>query len=785
MSGNRFAVLFIVLGFVTVTILALTVCAQGSWGSDISVSTEEISGAKSVSSDSIGVSDISGSTSPEVVGPPFQTYVTDIGLSPLKAPSPAVFEAGSAFTMEGWFFLTSNNPFSWLVGKGIPQPGGSVAINYGLRLDGNGSKVVFAASSFGITAPAVLPLRTWTHVAAVLDNGVARLYINGVQVATNTNVSAVSSAPTIPFGVGTNFDNNGVASPSHVAGQYARQVRFWNVARTEAQIAIAMSESLPSSATGLVADWPLDEAGGSNARDISGNSLALGTGDRAAARTRVLDNGPFFTMDFDPVLTGGSLEPYDSAVIDFDGDGDLDLVLAQLAPPTYPATFRRLLAFRNNNGTFVDATDAVLGTVMMINPRHLWVADFNRDGRPDLLIAETGTDTFPAPGEQSKLLIGSADGRLIDETASRLPAHISYSHGLAVADIDGDGDLDYYVVTCCMFNGGNGPWVEINNGSGVFTDGLGWLPADVNYATRPGFAACLVDVNGDGHPDLVLGAKSGANLNLPNEILINDGTGHFVHNSAFTLPPKLGGNLGEFGTIVSSDLNGDGAPDLLIGGGSGSTPTLQLLLNDGAGHFRDATAQLNLNFPSTDVGVYRIHVLDVNNDGLPDIVLRMSTNYNAPINLSRSILLNRGGAVFVDASEVTWANTGGGLGVGDFDLNGLPDLAITTGANNNNGIRVFRGVKRLDVAWFDDAASLDGRVVTPDARGLRNATVTLTNSQGVVRSATTSSFGFFSFQDVAVGDTYTIRISSRLYRFAPRTVQVISSVTLPDFVGLE
>ncbi len=82
-------------------------------------------------------------------------------------------------------------------------------------------------------------------------------------------------------------------------------------------------------------------------------------------------------------------------------------------------------------------------------------------------------------------------------------------------------------------------------------------------------------------------------------------------------------------------------------------------------------------------------------------------------------------------------------------------------------------------------SNLDGRVVTPDARGLRNSIVTLTDSQGVTRSATTSSFGFFSFTDVAVGETYTVRIGSRLYRFAPRTMQVISDLTLVDFVGLE
>ena len=81
--------------------------------------------------------------------------------------------------------------------------------------------------------------------------------------------------------------------------------------------------------------------------------------------------------------------------------------------------------------------------------------------------------------------------------------------------------------------------------------------------------------------------------------------------------------------------------------------------------------------------------------------------------------------------------------------------------------------------------TVSGRVTTSDGRGLRNATVSITDSQGVVRRATTSSFGFFSFAGVAAGETFVFRVSSRLYRFAPRNMQIISDLTLADFVGLE
>ena len=81
--------------------------------------------------------------------------------------------------------------------------------------------------------------------------------------------------------------------------------------------------------------------------------------------------------------------------------------------------------------------------------------------------------------------------------------------------------------------------------------------------------------------------------------------------------------------------------------------------------------------------------------------------------------------------------------------------------------------------------TVSGRVLTSDGRGLRNATVSITDSNGVSRIATTSSFGFFSFVNISAGQAYTFRIFSRFFRFQPRTVQVNDNLTLADFMGLE
>lgn len=633
--------------------------------------------------------------------PPAQTWVADIGGAPLKSPATADFEPGNTFTMEGWVFVNERLPHAWLMGKGIPLGSAGTTLIFSLRLDPNGSRFRFGTDGFNIDSPDAPALRTWTHVAAVMDGGAARLYVNGALVAFNLSAESVTAAPTIPLGVGGAFDAAGKHDNSSMPGIYARQFRFWNVARTQAQLDTARFEQIPASTQGLVAAWPLDDSSGTTARDISGDNRPLTKAVAVgASRLAVLEGGPHFapstvTLPSGLLIDASSVEP-----IDFDGDLDLDLIVAQVATATFPATYRRVLAFRNVNGTFVDATDAVLGNLMMVNPRQMIVADFNGDGRPDLLIANTGTDTFPYPGDQSKLLIQSVDGRLVDETATRLPAHISYTHGAAVADINGDGFPDIYMANYIA----DVPRIYLNDGTGHFTDAPGRTPIDVSSGDKQHPSVAFCDVNNDGKHDLILGgnyyAPNGPDTNVPNLLLMNDGTGHFARDPNFTLPPKLHGIAGTTVRIVCADLNGDGASDLLLATDIGAeVPGLQMLLNVGDGHFTDATAQLNLTFPSTDGWVVDITVVDINGDSRPDVVLRMNSRTFSPTNFSRSVLLNLGGANFVDASEVMTANTTAGLAVGDFDKDGLVDLLVLP---PQNGFRVFRGVRKLDLGLFSN-----------------------------------------------------------------------------------
>jgi hypothetical protein len=81
--------------------------------------------------------------------------------------------------------------------------------------------------------------------------------------------------------------------------------------------------------------------------------------------------------------------------------------------------------------------------------------------------------------------------------------------------------------------------------------------------------------------------------------------------------------------------------------------------------------------------------------------------------------------------------------------------------------------------------TITGRVMTPEGASLRNATVTLTDGSGTTRSVTTSSFGYYTFEGVAPGQSYTVGVRSRRYRFTSRQVNVTGNVTDFDFVGQE
>jgi hypothetical protein len=89
------------------------------------------------------------------------------------------------------------------------------------------------------------------------------------------------------------------------------------------------------------------------------------------------------------------------------------------------------------------------------------------------------------------------------------------------------------------------------------------------------------------------------------------------------------------------------------------------------------------------------------------------------------------------------------------------------------------------VTIAEPSTDVNGRVLTPSGLGLRNASVTMFDAMGIPRTVPTSSLGYFNFTDVPLGQTVTVFVHSRRYRFVSQSVHVINGLAEMEFIGVE
>lgn len=114
----------------------------------------------------------------------------------------------------------------------------------------------------------------WHHVAAVFDNGIVNIYIDGVLDATTSTGSTFGSNTTRYGFIGTGSEAssfNGTRGPNNAFDGQMNEFRIWNVARSAAQIAASMNNCLFGSESGLVTYYDFNDGTGTNAQDQSNN----------------------------------------------------------------------------------------------------------------------------------------------------------------------------------------------------------------------------------------------------------------------------------------------------------------------------------------------------------------------------------------------------------------------------------------------------------------------------------------------------------------------------------
>jgi hypothetical protein len=184
-----------------------------------------------------------------------------------------------------------------------------------------------------------------------------------------------------------------------------------------------------------------------------------------------------------------SLYPDQGVSGDFDGDGDADVALHFGAPPTTQV-------WRNDGaGYFVHAQ-----TLVAVRP--LVAADFDGDGRDDLLARHEGVSPNTLGAYRSTGATFAAPGTALGFAGAATP-----SVGMpAVADFDGDDDLDYFAAVSS--NPAAGASLFANDGSGAFTAGPALSSAAADIVSGATFSAA--DIDGDGMQDVVQSLSVGS-----------------------------------------------------------------------------------------------------------------------------------------------------------------------------------------------------------------------------------------------------------------------------------
>jgi uncharacterized membrane protein len=302
-------------------------------------------------------------------------------------------------------------------------------------------------------------------------------------------------------------------------------------------------------------------------------------------------------------------------------------------------------------------------------PWSIAIADINGDNKPDLVVANSGTNAHGSLG----VLLGRGDSTFGKAVTYDSGGDSAYS--VVAADLNSDNKIDLVVAN------GTGVGVLLGNGDGTFQ-------AAVTYASG-GFGAISVsvgDVNGDGKPDLVVGNNSIDGISPEGSVAVLLGNG----NGTFQAPVSYDSGGQSANSVALSDVNGDRKPDLLVSNQCENPDNctkglLGVLLGNGDGTFHPVATYDSGGYNSTSIAVD-----DLNGDGKPDLVAFNICNAlgNDCTSGAVGVLLGNGDGTFQPAQSYNSGGPGGGDGfvaVADVNADGRPDVLDVNSSSFGSG----------------------------------------------------------------------------------------------------
>lgn len=316
-------------------------------------------------------------------------------------------------------------------------------------------------------------------------------------------------------------------------------------------------------------------------------------------------------------------------------------------------------------------------------PRAVADADLPDGSLAALSVGRTGS-ALVAVGEGQAVVLGARDDQLAALEVAVPAVAAGAVLDLVSFDADGDCDDDILVVTA------DAPpelWQRAADGSfAAVADALG--------AAAASSAAAAADLDGDGDIDVALGRADGL------DIWLNDGAGGFDAGGA-----AEGDGATDVVRLAAGDLDGDGAVDLVAGRGATEAAPTRVLFNDGAGGFATAAAAL----PEVAFKVRALALRDIDGDGFPDLVLGGEE-------MSLHLYLNRTDGRLEDLSFVRLPNVDPvdavSIAAGDWDGDCFADLVI--GLAGGGEPLSWRGSEEGDLVEDGPAAAAGEQVLFGD-----------------------------------------------------------------------
>ena len=356
----------------------------------------------------------------------------------------------------------------------------------------------------------------------------------------------------------------------------------------------------------------------------------------------------------DAVSYPASYKPYVMLSADLDSDGDVDLAVANEEGSTI-TVFRNL---GNSSGKFLAVQASTPdGFPTGAYPTGGRVADFNRDGIPDVITANFH-------GNSVTILLGAGTGdtyRLTAPTSYPTAAGAETSN-LAVGDLNRDGIPDVIATNPQT----SSISVFLGRGDGTLAPGRNVIIGTAGVS-QP-YSVAIGDFDGDGINDAAIADNDSATIFI--ELGNGDGTFRLA-----PVQPAIGG-IQSF-IVIAHDMNLDGNLDLVVT--NRSSDDLSVVLGRGDGTFRAAI--VTSTGPST--GPYALAVEDFDLDGIPDVV---TANF---VSSTAVVLLGVGDGRFharIDAGktgQVTY-----GVATGDFDGDRKPDFATANALSNDMTVKL-------------------------------------------------------------------------------------------------